>query len=125
VYDGIAALLGSRSRRPAFDPDSPQAVLEADGSGDIISRGVDALCGAGSAGPVFGLVRGRGSASVLSLVNVSNAEAVCMIPRGFAATGRPFDPTACMVHSSDFFSNNRVILPPHGTLWLDGDWKGD
>jgi len=125
VYDGIAALLGSRSRRPAFDPDSPQAVLEADGSGGIVSRGVDALSGARSAGPVFGIVRGRGSASVLALVNVSNAEAACMIPRGFAATGRPFDPTNYATYSSGSCSNNRVILPPYGTLWLDGDWKGD
>jgi sucrose phosphorylase len=122
VFGGMTALLAARSRRPAFDPASPQRILSPDGSGGILGS-TKVPC---PAGPLFVVLRGRGDGAVLTAVNVSERAALCRLPRGFAPRGPGFDPAGGQVEAAgaDATPAGGVVVPPHGVVWMDGRYEG-
>jgi len=119
VFRGLSALLAARAARQSFAPWAPQRVLSPDGSGELLSSPESA--GERLGGPLFALLRGGAGGAVIAAVNVSGHVARCAIPAGFDPSGHPFDPSGL----ADFEAGTgELVVPPLGTLWIDGRMKG-
>lgn len=105
VFRGLLRLLAARACRQAFDPDSPQRILDL-------------------GNPLFALVRGTGPASVLAVVNVSDRRAVCRWPEGFLPSSAPFDPTAPADTARPGSTREPIPVPARAVRWVDGNFAG-
>ncbi|NNM68115.1 MAG: hypothetical protein HKM06_08915, partial [Spirochaetales bacterium] len=105
IYRGLLALLRARNARTALDPSGPQTVIRAAG------------------GQIFALLRGSGTAALLTLVNVSRTAANFSLPSAFSPSSLPFDPTD-PEWTAKVFTEKSVCVPPQGCVWIDGTWKG-